>query len=162
MTAAKPSTKGAAKPSTKPAAKSSSKSPAKAGARPAARRKRPADPAHPLPHDELYARILRALRRSPNEVVELTPLAEEVGMQPHALQLEVERLARRGFLVLPFIEPGAGGGALLAQKGLEWLIGHEGGKPKDVPVAFQVAKKHVRAKDESARLPRADVYGAGR
>lgn len=128
----------------------------------AARNKPSADPAHPLPHDELYARILRILRRSPNEVVELTPLAEELGMQPHALQLEVERLASRGFLVVPFIEPGAGGGAQLAQKGLEWLIAREGGRPKDVPVALKRAKKHVRAQDEAARLPRADVYGAGR
>lgn len=146
MTAAKPS----AKPAAKPVAKST------------ARKKPPAAPAHPLPHDELYARILRSLRRSPNEVVELTPLADELGMQPHALQLEVERLAQRGFVVLPFIEPGAGGGAVLAQKGLEWLIAHEGGKPKDVPVALKPAAKHVRPQDEAVRLPRADVYGVGR
>lgn len=145
--------KRAAKPATRAA---------KPAARPAARKKSSADPAHPLPHDELYARILRILRRSPNEVVELTPLAEELGMQPHALQLEVERLASRGFLVLPFIEPGAGGGAQLAQKGLEWLIAHEGGRPKDVPVALKPARKHVRAQDEATRLPRADVYGVGR
>jgi hypothetical protein len=148
--AAKPALKATAKPVAKPVAK------------PAVRRKPPADPAHPLPHDELYAAILRSLRRSPNQVVELTPLANELGMEPHSLQLELERLARGGFLVLPFIEPGAGGGALLAQKGLEWLIAHEGGKPKDVPVALKPAKKHVRPQDEAARLPRADVYGAGR
>jgi hypothetical protein len=146
-----------AKRAAKPAARV-----AKPTARPAARKKPSADPAHPLPHDELYARILRALRRSPNEVVELTSLAEELGMQPQALQIEVERLARRGYVVLPFIEPGAGGGAQLAQSGLEWLIAREGGKPKDVPVALKPAKKHVRAQDEAARLPRADVYGAGR
>jgi hypothetical protein len=150
MTAAKRAAKPVPKPDTKPAARS------------AAKKKAPADPAHPLPHDELYARILRSLRRSPNEVVELTPLAEELGMEPHALQREVERLARRGFLVLPFIEPGAGGGALLAQKGLRWLIAHEGGKPKDVPAALKPARKHVRPQDEAVRLPRADVYGAGR
>jgi hypothetical protein len=134
----------------------------KAPARKAPARKAAADPAHPLPHDELYARILRFLRRSPNRVVELTPLAEELQMPPQALQVELERLARRGFVVLPFIEPGAAGGAELAQSGLAWLIAHEGGKPKDVPIALQPAKGHVRAKDEAARLPRADVYGVGR
>jgi hypothetical protein len=150
MTTAKRPAKPAARATPKPAAK------------PATRKKPSANPAHPLPHDELYARILRILRRSPNEVVELTPLAGELGMQPHALQLEVERLASRGFLVLPFIEPGAGGGAQLAQKGLEWLIAHEGGRPKDVPVALKRARKHVRPQDEATRLPRADVYGVGR
>ena len=120
------------------------------------------DPKHPLPHDELYARILRALRRAPNRVVELTPLAEELGMEPQALQIELERLGQRGFVVLPFIEPGLGGGAELAQQGLEWLIAYEGGKPKDVPVALKPAKDRVRAQDEAARLPRAEVYGAGR
>ena len=120
------------------------------------------DPKHPLPHDELYARILRALRRAPNRVVELTPLAEELGMEPQALQVELERLGQRGFVVLPFIEPGIGGGAELAQKGLAWLIAYEGGKPKDVPVALQPAKGRVRAQDEAARLPRAEVYGPGR
>lgn len=124
---------------------------------------RPApDPKHPVPHDELYARILRALRRAPNRVVELMPLAEELTMEPQALQVELERLGRRGFVVLPFIEPGLAGGAELAQKGLAWLIAHEGGKPKDVPVALQPAKGRVRAEDEAARLPRAEVYGAGR
>jgi hypothetical protein len=127
-----------------------------------ATRKAPANPAHPLPHDELYARILRFLRRFPNRVVELGPIAEELQMPPQALQLELERLAQRGFVVLPFIEPGAAGGAELAQSGLAWLIAQEGGKPKDVPIALQPAKRHVRAKDEAARLPRADVYGVGR
>jgi hypothetical protein len=121
-----------------------------------------ADPNHPLPHDELYAAILRQLRRFPNRAVDLTPLADELGMSPAALQVEVERLARRGFVTLPFIEPGAGGGAELAQKGLAWLIAKEGGKPKDVPVALQLAKHRVRAADEAARLPRAEVYGRGR
>jgi hypothetical protein len=65
-------------------------------------------------------------------------------------------------VVLPFIEPGLAGGAVLAQKGLAWLIAYEGGKPKDVPVALQPAKGRVRAQDEAARLPRAEVYGAGR
>jgi hypothetical protein len=134
---------------------------AKRPVRPRAR-KPAADPAHPVPHDELYARILRFLRQSPNRVVELTPLAEELKMQPQALQVELERLGRRGFVVLPFIEPGTAGGAELAQGGLEWLIAYEGGKPKDVPVALQPAKGRVRAKDEAARLPRADVYGVGR
>jgi hypothetical protein len=121
-----------------------------------------ADPAHPVPHDQLYAQILRELRRFPNRVVELTPLAEALKMPPQAVQVELERLAQRGFVVLPFIEPAAAGGAELAQSGLEWLIAHEGGRPKDVPIALQPAKRHVRAKDEAARLPRADVYGVGR
>jgi hypothetical protein len=154
-----------AKRSPKPAAKAPSRSAATPARRPAARvaaRRKPADPAHPLAHDDLNARILRALRRSPNEVVELTPLADELGMRPQALQVELERLSQRAFVVLPFIEPGAGGGALLAQKGLVWLIAHEGGKPKDVPVALKPAAKHVRAQDEAGRLPRADVYGPGR
>ena len=120
------------------------------------------DPNHPLPLEALYARVLRYLRRFPNRAVDLTPLADELGMPATALQVEVERLAQRGFVTLPFIEPGAGGGAELAQKGLAWLIGYEGGKPKDVPVALQLAKAHVRAEDEAARLPRADVYGRGR
>ena len=121
-----------------------------------------ADPAHPLSHDELYARVLRVLRRSPNTVVELTPLAEELQMPPETVQLELERMARRGLVVLPFIEPGKAGGAELAQSGLEWLIAHEGGRPKDVPVALKPAKGRVRAENEAARLPRADVYGVGR
>jgi hypothetical protein len=160
MTAAKRPAKPAAKSATKAATKAAAQKPA--ARKPAARKKALVDPAHPLPHDELYARILRFLRRLPNQVVELAPLAEELGMEPHAVQIEVERLARRGFVVVPFIEPGAAGGAELAQKGLEWLIGHEGGRPKDVPVALQPADERVRAEDEAARLPRADVYGAGR
>ena len=121
-----------------------------------------ANPAHPLSRDELDARILRVLRRSPNTVVELTPLAEELQISPEVVQLELERMARRGLVVLPFIEPGKAGGAELAQSGLEWLIAHEGGRPKDVPVALQPAKGRVRAENEAARLPRADVYGVGR
>jgi hypothetical protein len=90
------------------------------------------------------------------------PLADELMMEPQALQVELERLGRRGFVVLPFIEPGLAGGAELAQKGLAWLIAYEGGKPKDKPVALQPAKTRVRAEDEAARLPRAEVYGPGR
>ena len=83
-------------------------------------------------------------------------------MPPEAVQLELERMARRGMVVLPFIEPGKAGGAELAQPGLEWLIANEGGRPKDVPVALRPAKARVRAEDEAARLPRAKVYGVGR
>jgi hypothetical protein len=125
-------------------------------------RKAAVDPNHPLPHDELYARILRYLRRFPNRAVDVTPLADELGMPASALQVEVKRLARRRFVTLPFIEPGRGGGAELTQLGAAWLIGHEGGRPKDVPVALQKAKGRVRAEDEAARLPRAEVYGRGR
>jgi hypothetical protein len=137
---------------------------AKRRAAPAARPKtrKAADSSHPLPHDELYARILRVLRRAPNGVVELTPLAEELKMPPEAVQIELERMGRRGMVVLPFIEPGKAGGAELAQPGLEWLVAQEGGRPKDVPVALKPAKARVRAEDEAARLPRAKVYGVGR
>jgi hypothetical protein len=150
----------------RPARASAAKTSApKASTRRAAPRRKAAasaDPAHPVPHDELYARILRYLRRFPNRAVDVTPLATELGMPASALQVEVERLAQRGFVVLPFIEPGLGGGAELSQKGLVWLIGYEGGKPKDIPVALQKAKDRVRAEDEAARLPRAEVYGQGR
>jgi len=146
----------AKRPTKRPAAPRS----ATRAARPSARKT--ADPSHPMPHDELYARILRVLRRAPNGVVELTPLADELKMPPEAVQLELERMARRGMVVLPFIEPGKAGGAELAQPGLEWLIAQEGGRPKDVPVALKPAKARVRAEDEAARLPRAKVYGVGR
>jgi hypothetical protein len=121
-----------------------------------------ADPNHPLLHDELYARILRYVRRYPNRAVDLTPLADELGMSPFALQVEVERLGRRGLLNLPFIEPGQGGGAELTQKGAAWLIAYEGGRPKDVPAALKMATGRVRAEEEAARLPRSQVYGQGR
>src|SRR5574338_115027 len=49
--------------------------------------------------------------------------------------------------------------ATLTEKGLRWLIAREGGKPVDVPVALRPAKERVRAEDEAARLPRAQVYG---
>jgi hypothetical protein len=132
------------------------------GRRAPAQRAEAADATHPLPHEELYARILRNLRRFPNRALDLTPLAEELGMEPTALQVEVERLGRRGLLTLPFIEPGLGGGAELTQKGAAWLIAHEGGRPKDVPTALKMATGRVRAEDEAARLPRAEVYGRGR
>jgi hypothetical protein len=112
--------------------------------------------------DELDAAILRELRRHPNDYVDLTPLAEELRVDPVKVQLAVERLAQRRMVVVPFIEPGPAGGAILAEAGLRWLIEREGGKPKDKPVAFQLAKDHVRAGDEAARLPRAQVYGVRR
>ena len=112
--------------------------------------------------DELDAAILRELRRHPNDYVDLTPLAESLGVDPFAMQLAAERLARRRMVVVPFIEPGTAGGAILAEGGLRWLIEREGGKPKDTPIAFQLAKGHVRAGDEAARLPRAQVYGVRR
>lgn len=112
--------------------------------------------------DDLDAAILRELRRRPNDYVDLSPLAESLGVEPFAMQLAVERLGQRGMVVVPFIEPGPGGGAILAEGGLRWLIEREGGKPKDKPIAFQLAKDHVRAGDEAARLPRAQVYGVRR
>ncbi|MEO8252364.1 MAG: hypothetical protein ABI578_07810 [Chloroflexota bacterium] len=112
--------------------------------------------------EELDAAILRYLRAKPNEPRDLDPLAEELAVDPIAMQLAVERLHRRRMVVAPFIEPGRAGGAELTEVGLRWLIEREGGKPKDVPVAFQPAKGRVRAQDEAARLPRAEVYGARR
>jgi hypothetical protein len=112
--------------------------------------------------EELDAAILRLLRASPNKVVDLAPLAAELAVDPVAIQLAVERLHARRMVVAPFIEPGRAGGAELTNVGLSWLISREGGKPKDVPVALQPAKRRVRAQDEAARLPRAEVYGVNR
>ncbi len=123
-------------------------------------RPRPA-PAAPI-GDDLHAAILRALRRTPNRVVDLGPLATELGVEPFTVQLAVERLAHRRMVTLPFVEPGTAGGAELAAAGLRWLIAREGGTPKDTPVAFQPASGRVRAEAEGARLPRADVYGPRR
>jgi DNA-binding Lrp family transcriptional regulator len=109
--------------------------------------------------DELTAQILRELRRAPNQERPLDALAQEMGIVPEALQLAVERLHRRRFVIAPFIEPGRAGGATLTAVGLSWLIAREGGTPRDTPVAFQPAKRRVRTEDEAARLPRADVYG---
>jgi hypothetical protein len=109
--------------------------------------------------DELTAEILRELRRAPNQERPLDALAQELGIVPEALQLAVERLHRRRFVIAPFIEPGRAGGAKLTAVGLSWLIAREGGTPRDTPVAFQPAKRRVRTEDEAARLPRADVYG---
>ncbi len=111
---------------------------------------------------ELDAAILRFLRASPNKVLDLAPLASDLGVDPVAVQHAVERLHARRMVVTPFIEPGRAGGAELTNVGLSWLIAREGGKPKDVPVALQKAKGRVRAQDEAARLPRADVYGVNR
>lgn len=112
--------------------------------------------------EELDAAILRFLRATPNEPLDLTPLAEELGVDPIAMQLAVERLHQRRMVVAPFIEPGRAGGAELTAVGLRWLIAREGGTPKDMPVAFQPATAGVRAQDEAARLPRAQVYGVRR
>jgi hypothetical protein len=111
---------------------------------------------------DLDAAILRCLRRTPNRAVDLAPLADELGVDPVTMQLAVEQLHRRRMVVAPFIEPGRAGGAELTAVGLRWLIAREGGKPKDTPVAFQPAKGRVRAEDEAARLPRAEVYGVRR
>jgi hypothetical protein len=112
------------------------------------------------PHgDELTAAILRHLRRAPNQYMALDTLAAELDVEPQAVQLAVERLHRRRLLIAPFVEPGQAGGAQLTQVGLAWLIAREGGTPRDVPVALQPASGRVRAEDEAARLPRAQVYG---
>jgi hypothetical protein len=109
--------------------------------------------------DALTAAILRHLRRFPNRELDLDAVAAELGTDPEALQVAVERLHWRRFLIAPFIEPGRAGGAKLTQVGLRWLIAYEGGKPRDKPVALKVATRPVRAADEAARLPRAQVYG---
>jgi hypothetical protein len=116
----------------------------------------------PLTGDALDAAILRHLRTRPNEALDLAPLATELDVDPMAIQLAVERLHNRRMVVAPFIEPGRAGGAELTAVGLRWLIAREGGKPLDTPVAFQPAKGRVRAQDEAARLPRAQVYGVKR
>jgi hypothetical protein len=130
--------------------------PRRSGRKPASRKPRP--PAG----EALDAAILRFLRAAPNEVVDLAPLADQLRVEPVTMQLAVERLHARRMVVAPFIEPGRAGGAELTNVGLSWLIAREGGKPKDVPVALQPAKGRVRAKDEAARLPRAEVYGVNR
>ena len=109
--------------------------------------------------DELTAAVLRHLRRAPNQEVSLDGLADELGVEPEALQVTVERLHQRRMVIAPFVEPGRAGGAKLTQVGLRWLIAREGGKPRDTPVAFKPATGQVRAADEAARLPRAQVYG---
>ena len=110
--------------------------------------------------DALDAAILRFLRLFPNRFVDLAPLADQLGVDPFKLQLTVERLASRRLLNAPFIEPGTAGGGELTQAGLRWLIRYERGQPKDVPTALQPATDRVRAEDEAARLPRAEVYGS--
>jgi hypothetical protein len=131
-------------------------------ARTAAPRKTASRKTGPPAGEELDAAILRFLRATPNREVDLAPLASDLGVEPVAMQLAVERLHARRMVVAPFIEPGRAGGAELTAVGLRWLIAREGGKPKDVPVAFQPAKGRVRAEDEAARLPRAQVYGVRR
>jgi hypothetical protein len=110
----------------------------------------------------LTAAILRHVRRAPNREIDLEALALELGTDPETLQLAVERLHWRRLLIAPFIEPSRAGGAQLTEVGLRWLIDHEGGRPRDIPVALQPATQRVRAADEAARLPRAKVYGVKR
>lgn len=116
----------------------------------------------PIDGAQLDAAILRALRARPNRTVELGPLADELGVDPYRLQLAIERLGQRRMVVVPFIEPGAAGGATLTSVGLRWLIEREGGSPADTPVALKPATARVRPEDEAARLPRAQVYGVSR
>jgi hypothetical protein len=116
----------------------------------------------PIDNVQLDAAILRFLRRYPNQTVDLSPLAEELAVDPYRMQLAVEDLGRRRMVVVPFIEPGTAGGGTITQVGLQWLLESEGGKPADKPVALMLAKRHVRAGDEAARLPRAQVYGVRR
>jgi hypothetical protein len=119
----------------------------------------PAATEAPIDNAQLDAAILRFLRRYPNQTVDLTPLAEELKLDPYRLQLAVEDLGRRRMVVVPFIEPGTAGGATITEVGVRWLLDSEGGKPSDKPAALKKATKHVRASDEAARLPRAEVYG---
>jgi hypothetical protein len=116
----------------------------------------------PIDGAQLDAAILRALRRRPNQTVDLLPLADELGVEPTRIQLAVEDLGRRRMVVVPFIEPGVAGGATITAVGLRWLIDREGGSPADQPATLKPATDHVRPKDEAARLPRAEVYGVSR
>jgi hypothetical protein len=122
----------------------------------------PAATEAPIDNIQLDAAILRFLRRYPNQTVDLTPLAEELKVDPFRMQLAVEDLGRRRMVVVPFIEPGPAGGATITEVGLRWLLDFEGGKPSDKPATLKKATKHVRASDEAARLPRAQVYGVRR
>jgi hypothetical protein len=122
----------------------------------------PAATEAPIDEHQLDAAILRALRARPNRTVELGPLAEQLQVDPYRLQLAVEALGRRRMVIVPFIEPDAAGGATLTQVGLRWLLEREGGTPADPPVALRPATERVRAEDEAARLPRAEVYGVSR
>jgi hypothetical protein len=122
----------------------------------------PAASEAPIDGAQLDAAILRHIRRYPNRTVDLLPLADELGVDPYRLQLAVEDLGRRRMVVVPFIEPGTAGGATLTARGLRWLLAREGGKPADQPVALKPATERVRAEDEAARLPRAQVYGVSR
>jgi hypothetical protein len=116
----------------------------------------------PIDGAQLYAASVRALLRFPNQTVHLAPMAEALGVKSDRVQLAVEGLARRRMVVAPFIEPGAAGGATLTSIGLRWLIAREGGSPADTPTALLPAQERVRAEDEAARLPRAQVYGVTR
>ncbi|MDP9467929.1 MAG: hypothetical protein M3P32_04215 [Chloroflexota bacterium] len=111
---------------------------------------------------DLDAAIVRFLRAKPNQARDLAPLAAELGVDPIAMQLAVERLHQRRMVVAPFIEPGRAGGAELTAVGLRWLIAREGGKPKDIPVALRPARRRVLPEVDAARLPRAQVYGVRR
>lgn len=122
----------------------------------------PAATEAPIDGAQLDAAILRAIRQRPNRTVDLLPLADELGVDPSRVQLAVESLARRRMVIAPFIEPGSAGGATLTNVGNRWLIKHEGGSPADTPVALKPADERVRAEDEAARLPRAQVYGVHR
>ena len=122
----------------------------------------PAASESPIDGAQLDAVILRFLRRFPNQTVDLSPLADELKVDPYRLQLAVEDLGRRRMVVVPFIEPGSAGGATLTAVGLRWLIAREGGSPADKPAALKPAADRVRAEDEAARLPRAQVYGIQR
>ena len=116
----------------------------------------------PIDGAQLDAAILRALRARPNLTVDLDPLAAELEVDAVRLQLAIERLGQRRMVVVPFIEPGRAGGATLTAVGLRWLLDREGGTPADRPVALRPATQRVRAEDEAARLPRAEVYGVSR
>ena len=122
----------------------------------------PAASEAPIDGAQLDAAILRFLRRFPNQTVDLSPLADELKLDPYRLQLAVEDLGRRRMVVVPFIEPGSAGGATLTAVGLRWLLAREGGSPVDKPTALNPARDRVRAEDEAARLPRAQVYGVQR
>ena len=61
----------------------------------------------------------RAATRAPcpDPEVALDGLAEELGIDPEALQVTVERLHQRRIVIAPFVEPGRAGGAQLTEVG---------------------------------------------
>ena len=106
----------------------------------------PAATEAPIDNAQLDAAILRFLRRYPNQTVDLTPLAEELKLDPYRLQLAVEdlRASADGRRAVHRARH-RGRRARSPRSVLRWLLDSEGGKPSDKPAALKKATKHVRA-----------------